>query len=469
MDLRERLLHVENELRNLRSAEQTRFVIGNHCEWIDTSILLHKLDLLIQGPSYASPPAFQNASDLWTDPAPEEEENITCVQSGMRGYISLAIQIETLKNAACDRTPNSSSNRTVSSMSKSPSPAAYHHGVGHHSKAPQRGIKCSITSSTRLRYLLKLFFEEFNVYYPCVDEETFNHSLQSLLRQDSLENDYISIPNDDPELLNFAALACMVLAVAEFIEADSNVPSKHHDHTPPLRGQDWYHESIRLLDSCSRYAATTIDTLRLHMLEALYLLMRELFRRSSHALCRAVELSFVLGFNDEATWVGCTPEEVRSRRILWWTIYFFDRRLAYKFGRPYMIRDSEVSVSDFAADLHEMEVANPNPKLLLDVQTGDLERSKTTHVDFEWFHYLQFNIRWGRLFAKAWDTLYSLNSSQAGSIDEIEMMEALLAKLRRSLPPGMAGGDPPAARDAVDDPPDRKARMKLVIYTVSFT
>ncbi|KIW87603.1 uncharacterized protein Z519_11928 [Cladophialophora bantiana CBS 173.52] len=263
----------------------------------------------------------------------------------------------------------------------------------------------------------------------------------------------------------FAALTCMVIAIAEHIEADGHSPTDGSPCKRIVRGQAWYREGVRLLSLSSRHADKIMDTVRLFMLETLYMLMRENFRRSSQALCRAVELSFSLGLNDESTWANCSCAETRSRRILWWTIYFFDRRMAYKLGRPYMIRDAEVSVADFTADIRAMESSRVHLPILL---TGDLNPSgpiASIPLDGDWIHYLQFNIGWGRLFSKAWDSLYSLTSPRAGSIEEIEIMEALLAKLKRSLPPGMKWQDPASSSSMEADVPDRKVRMRLVIYT----
>jgi hypothetical protein len=312
-----------------------------------------------------------------------------------------------------------------------------------------------MSSSTRLRYLINLFFDEYHYLYPCIDQDHFDVQLQGLFEHYSADQDCLYLSDGEPGTLVFAALTCEILAIAEHIEADGQSPT-HEERN--VRGQAWERESARLLGLASQSADNIMDTVRLYMLEVLYMLMRENFRKASQALCRAVELSFALGLNDESTWVSCSGAEARSRRVLWWTIYFFDRRMAYRLGRPYMIRDAEVAVADFAADIRTME----SPPLHLSAHPA-----ARISLDGDWFHYLQFNIGWGRLFSKAWDSLYSLTSPKAGNVEEIEIMETLLAKLKRSLPAAMKWRDTRNSGNTQPDVPDRKFRMRLVVYTVS--
>ncbi|KIX05591.1 uncharacterized protein Z518_06463 [Rhinocladiella mackenziei CBS 650.93] len=417
----------------------------------------------VQHTAEVSPSSLSDELSVSTELELVEEERIDCIHSGHRYYNSFAVQIETLKNAASRGTSAASGRESLLGTASNTSPSASAQSC--RPQAARNNVKTFISSSTRLKYLLNLFFEEYNFLYPCIDRDAFNLQLQCLLQHYSPDQDCLYLSDADPEMLIFAALTCMVLAIAEHIEADGHFPTDGNPHERIVRGQAWYRESARLLSLSSRHADKIINTVRLFMLETLYMLMRESFRRSSQVLCRAVELSFSLGLNDESTWTSCSCAETRSRRVLWWTIYFFDRRMAYKLGRPYMIRDAEVSVADFTADIRAMESSRAHLPILL---IGDLNASgpiASTPLDCDWIHYLQFNIGWGRLFSKAWDSLYSLTSPRAGIIEEIEIMEALLAKLKRSLPPGMKWQDPVSSSSTEADVPDQKVRMRLVIYT----
>ncbi|KIW30217.1 uncharacterized protein PV07_05976 [Cladophialophora immunda] len=403
-----------------------------------------------------SPSSLSDDLSTSTETEFAEEETIDCIHSGHRAYNSFAVQIETLKNAASRSTPATARREGLVGTASNTSPSMS--GQSHRTQSGRNSIKTFISSSTRLKYLLKLFFDEYHFLYPCIDEESFEVQLQCLFEHYSPDQDCLLLSDGDPEMLVFAAMTCKVLAIAEHIEADGHSSTDAHPPERIVRGEAWNRESIRLLGLCSRTADKLMDTVRLFMLETLYMLMKENFRKASQALCRAVELSFSMGLNDESTWASCSGEEARSRRILWWTIYFFDRRMAYRLGRPYMIRDSEVSVADFTADIRAIESA----RIRLPVAG-----TATTSLDGHWIHYLQFNVGWGRLFAKAWDSLYSLASPRAGSIEEIEIMEALLSKLKRTLPPEMKWKDPIGSSGTETDVPDRMVRMRLVIYTVS--
>ncbi|OQU95826.1 Fungal specific transcription factor domain-containing protein [Cladophialophora immunda] len=401
-----------------------------------------------------SPSSLSDDLSTSTETEFAEEETIDCIHSGHRAYNSFAVQIETLKNAASRSTPATARREGLVGTASNTSPSMS--GQSHRTQSGRNSIKTFISSSTRLNYLLKLFFDEYHFLYPCIDEESFEVQLQCLFEHYSPDQDCLLLSDGDPEMLVFAAMTCKVLAIAEHIEADGHSSTDAHPPERIVRGEAWNRESIRLLGLCSRTADKLMDTVRLFMLETLYMLMKENFRKASQALCRAVELSFSMGLNDESTWASCSGEEARSRRILWWTIYFFDRRMAYRLGRPYMIRDSEVSVADFTADIRAIESA----RIRLPVAG-----TATTSLDGHWIHYLQFNVGWGRLFAKAWDSLYSLASPRAGSIEEIEIMEALLSKLKRTLPPEMKWKDPIGSSGTETDVPDRMVRMRLVIYT----
>ncbi|KIW42190.1 uncharacterized protein PV06_05759 [Exophiala oligosperma] len=411
-----------------------------------------------------SPGSIADETSISTESELIERESIDCIHSGHRVYNSFAVQIATLKNAASpspsamskgDEPIGTASNRTPSNCAQ----------MGIHPRAIRNDIKTFISSSTRLRYLLNLFFDEYHYLYPCIDQDRFDIQLQGLFEHYSVHQDCLFLSAGEPESLVFAALTCKILAIAEHIEADGQSPTTTTNELPPernVRGQAWDRESARLLGLASQSADDIMDTVRLFMLEVLYMLMRENFRKASQALCRAVELAFALGLNDESTWAGCSIAEARSRRVLWWTIYFFDRRMAYRLGRPYMIRDSEVAVADFTADIRTME-SMPPPALHLSTSTPT-----RISLDVDWFHYLQFNLGWGRLFAKAWDSLYSLTSPRAGNVEEIEIMETLLAKLKRSLPTEMKWRDTLSSSGSTQPPdvPDRKIRMSLVVYTI---
>jgi len=309
-----------------------------------------------------------------------------------------------------------------------------------------------------------LFFEEFNYFYPCVDQAEFNTSVRKLLAQTSESTNSLRSTEEGHQMERFTALLFMVLAIAEFYE----ISARPND--PTARGEGWYRESMRLLDKCSWQTSISIEIVGLHMLECLYMLMRQNFRKSSQALCQTVELAYALGLNDESSWDCFTAVQRRSYRTLWWTIYLHDRRLAHKLGRPYLIRDSEVSVVDFAPDIAALEDGKEKQRGPQVTNTaGYLQTSCLSEkLDFgaDWYHYLQFHVKWSRLFAKAWDAFYSLKRSGPRDVEEFEVMEALLEKMKASLPPLLrwdTNCDMPSIRACSSD---HKMRLKLVIQTV---
>lgn len=124
-----------------------------------------------------------------------------------------------------DEPIGTASNRTPSNCAQ----------MGIHPRAIRNDIKTFISSSTRLRYLLNLFFDEYHYLYPCIDQDRFDIQLQGLFEHYSVHQDCLFLSAGEPESLVFAALTCKILAIAEHIEADGQSPTTTTNELPPER------------------------------------------------------------------------------------------------------------------------------------------------------------------------------------------------------------------------------------------
>lgn len=390
----------------------------------------------------------------------DDGESIICIQSGHRNYASIAAQMDTLRSAA----PHAAGTSTAESTNGGSIESCHGSTISDtHIHTFRKFVNRILPPTSRLYFLLNLFFEEFNYFYPCVDQDEFNMSVRKLLDQTSESTNSLPSTEESHQMERFTALLLMVLAIAEFYE----ISARPNDPSP--RGEGRYRESMRLLDKCSWQSSISIEIVGVRILECLYMLMRQHFRKSSQALCQTVELAYALGLNDESSWNCSTAAQCRSYRTLWWTIYLHDRRLAHKLGRPYLIRDSEVSVADFAPDIAALENGMERERSQMKDPTGHLQRSCLSEkLDFgaDWYHYLQFHVKWSRLFAKAWDTFYSLKRSDPCDMDEVEVVEALLEKTKASLPSHLRWDTNCNMQSIRACSSDHKMRLKLVIQTV---
>jgi hypothetical protein len=324
-------------------------------------------------------------------------------------------------------------------------------------------VRCDLPPRNQLFRLTRLFFDDYGYFYPCVLYDYYIPRLQNLLNYSNLRQHQLQIPAGDSEGVTLAAQMCMTLAIAEFLEGEVDDVASNASSC----GRHWHLESQRLLATLTPRLSVSDNTVSVYTLEALYAVLLEQFEEASASLARAIDLALALGFNNESAWPEGSTSQRQARRTLWWTIYFLDRRFAHRFGRSFLIRDVEVSVGGFINDAcgteETMSINAENPDSAPNDIFGALSRS---YYDRSWYHYLEFNIRWSRIFSKAWDALYSLNASAAGDADEIEVIEALLLKVKRQLPPELDWDVTFDLADGVRPSTKFLTRMRLIMFTV---
>jgi hypothetical protein len=203
---------------------------------------------------------------------------------------------------------------------------------------------------------------------------------------------------------------------------------EEHDSGDPRPGWSMYVRGRKLLQHCSSSKTVNLDLVRYHTLGSLYMMNSELLQSASHAIATAIQLAMVVRLNDEALWGDCSAEETASRRKLWLTIYFLDRKISQRNGTPYLIRDSEVAVDEFEPK------STLRPSNLESVHSsGQSELSPNSEPSLA-TSYFQFLVNFSKLWGQIWDTFYAAVAPKRGDWREVEIMDTRILLIRRQLP-----------------------------------
>lgn len=322
-------------------------------------------------------------------------------------------------------------------------------------------LYCPLHRDQHLDRLVCLFMEQSNFLWPVIGCR-FKDRLDNLLVE--YRHEYgrgITLPMDRPDLLSFSAFVCMVLACMELIEFDTVASTASSIDETQNRGQNWYSEYQQIIESFDETQFVTIDTIRSRLVEVLYLCMCDRRKEVYPALVQTVGLAFIGNLNDESKWTACSQEEVLSRRVLWWTLYLMDRQLGHRYGKPYLIRESEFAVDDFKS-----HVSNPVSQLPFENTFSPVEIRQNC-----WYKYLQFMTHWSRLFTRLWDALFSVQAGLIVNDEELEIIDDLILNLNRTNGVG-TGQDDNILYDLMKSPVlmkdnETSLQLRLTIFTAS--
>lgn len=309
-----------------------------------------------------------------------------------------------------------------------------------------------LPSAPQTESLINLYFDHMNSFFPCIDDVAFRKRLSQIEAEQVLEGDRICLLVK-PASRSFLLLMCLVLAVATYLD-----PSSHQGKGTTAPGWRYFlmAEDISGKDHCLRDVGMDLDLVRYHTVKAMYMIHVERLTAASHSIGTAVQLAFNIGLNDESTWNNCSETEKCARRLLWWTIFYMDRRVAQKCWKPYLIREIEVQVEDMDgtesvpfSDVFEIETCSEMEwKLLIN-------------------RYVQTQISWGRLWALVWDSMFAACAPKGDArTEEIEILDVRILHAQRQtheslrwetslLPNYMAAGETEA-----------QIRSRLVAYVV---
>ncbi|OBT78861.1 hypothetical protein VF21_02765 [Pseudogymnoascus sp. 05NY08] len=276
-----------------------------------------------------------------------------------------------------------------------------------------------LPSVQQLRRLIRSYFEHLGYFFPCIDEKGFELRFSQIEEERFLDENGLTIlvkPSDSA----FIMLMCMVLAIATYLD-----PNSHKEKSCTSPG--WHY--LLMAESISRRRRSSIardldlDLVRYHTVKAMYMIHIEQLGGAYNAIAVAVQLAFRMGLNDQSLWNDCSDDEKSTRQLLWWTVYYMDRRVAQKCWRPYFIRESEVGVD-------EPELTN-TPRY---DSSDSVEETSSSDQNLSANQYIQTQIHWARLWALVWDTFFTVKAKNAGnSTEDVEIMDARILHVQREL------------------------------------
>lgn len=320
-------------------------------------------------------------------------------------------------------------------------------------KIPSRYLG-GLPSVSKLNYLVDLYFEYANHFFPCVDEVDLKRRLSQLLGDYS--NDARESPYQFTEPSTFLMLVYMILAVATTLD-----PSTYHRR---IVSPGWKYlllaEELLGQDQFSLRNGSDLDFVCYQTLKAVYMIYTERTTAAYRSIGVAVQLAFTIGLNNESTWTRLTENEKLARRTLWWTIFYVDRRIAQKCWKPYLIRENEVMVDD---DFHDTRTTTSDVIQDVTLSPGVTETSSITH-------YISTTISWARLWTMVWDTLFALRQpvhDSAAASEKIDILDVRILHAQRNVHNNLSWNSSRVLEYVSAGESEAQIRSRLVVHVVS--
>ena len=190
----------------------------------------------------------------------------------------------------------------------------------------------------------------------------------------------------------------------------------------------------------------------------------------SKAMAVTVDLVFATKLNDESTWISCTLRDQEYRRLLFWTVYYMDRRVALKVNRPIMIRENDFDVGDFTLDSKKQYMKDSLFAIVADegAQASNplLQWPQPSKPTEDWFEYLMFNVRWSTMATGVWDSFFSLRAMKTADFVKASSADQMLTGLQKSLPSSIQWDAKRLPKLLQMGETDRAFRLRLYIFEV---
>ncbi|KAF4955779.1 hypothetical protein FGADI_4351 [Fusarium gaditjirri] len=305
----------------------------------------------------------------------------------------------------------------------------------------------------RLVDLLHIFWGQHNPFFPCMDQCQLQEGLLQWLPAAGYGPGAISV-RVTPAFIPLALNLCVALAVAEFVDPQRGLVLPDETISMSMPGKLWHDKSLVILEGFFPSRDQEIELVRYHVLEAMYLIYTEQLRQASKAIAVAVQLAIRAELHDQSSWTDLTPAIADSRRILFWCLYYLDRRISEKCGQPYLLRDDEICMTEMATSIPSGPLRSTN---------GGGE-SLVSNVAMR--HYVQHLIDWSHLWTDIWDTLFSIRSRKLGG-DVSYHVKSANCRIERMLAnlPSELQWRPNNLRSGSSRQDERRARLPLLAFS----
>ncbi|KIW17945.1 hypothetical protein PV08_05140 [Exophiala spinifera] len=253
---------------------------------------------------------------------------------------------------------------------------------------------------------LKRYFLYLNPHYPALNEYQFFQSFEEAFSQDgTIQLNF--------KALQYYALVNMLLALMKVLE-DYCTDSSIHP------GWQEFSRATHLLQHITWLGQGDLMTLKILLVDTLYLLYIGENNAAYDALSRTVRLLFQNGLHGEAGWQNCTPFETHMRQRIFWSIYCLDKTVSQSCGLPYLLRDSECRIR-LPAAVDDKDIGH----------NGEIPKEKPQKSAIPYQHGI---VQWGKLSSEIWNVLYSMDAASSISPEFIVTMDARIELLKQELP-----------------------------------
>ena len=260
-----------------------------------------------------------------------------------------------------------------------------------------------------LRRSIDIFFSSLSPHYPCLNENQFRVQFEAFLSNDGDEH------TKNADRHQFVALINLMQAEVAILNDDWS----HSNHAP---GWQEFCRAESILSRLTWLGSGNLLTIQCLLIKARYLLYSEKALGAYDAMGRVVRLCWHLGLHDQPSWTDCSPFEVVMRQRIFWTVFYVERNIAFNAGAPYLVRESDFNV-DLPPNLDDKQMF-PNQPL-------------PTEETAEWSSspYIGAVVKWGKLCAELWDTVFAVSAKKPTSREFIATMDARIQYTVSDLPP----------------------------------
>jgi hypothetical protein len=248
---------------------------------------------------------------------------------------------------------------------------------------------------------LEFFFADINPCHSCINEADFRSKARKLTSSRAIGGADIW----------FLALNYIIFACADILkETDTQ---SQGTRSP---GWSWYQIADDLIGTRKMGGAGDIQLIQFLIYEAFYLMHADKPNAAYNTIGLACRRCFQLGLHQSPRDNLCTEAYMlHIRQRILWTVYFVDRRISLSCGKPYGMRDADISIQ--------------LPQFLDDANVHPDQPLPATDPAASSIPYLHSTTAFSKLAGEVWDRLFAAGAPQP---DE-EVVVVLDAKIKHWL------------------------------------
>ena len=279
--------------------------------------------------------------------------------------------------------------------------------------------------------MIGVFFREFNCYFPCLHHQNAQRVLSESLRQlgyfDSVRD--ISVP-----VTHYKTVAILFNIIA-FAEPFSTLTWDR-----PRPGREAYVQGRKVMQHFEGCTRDDLNDVIYHVLSAAYLFQGESLHRALLHLAQGYQAAMNIRLNDQRHWEN-QPPGMAYHQSLWWTLHFLDKRVTQRCGMAYLIRESEVAVTEPAAN-------------------------GATGVSDAHANFLQSTVEHSKLWTVIWDNFFAAKALREVPWCDRQVMDAKIVQSQEETPPDLEWRIDLVEHLIRQGEPEVQIRRRLLVYLV---